>query len=339
VLVNVTIGANTNLKIEAVNVMPDTSTLLEELKTVKSIEIEGLKVDKDNLGQPQRWINHLGKATHLKVEQIDLKNITFKILDLELGPFEGKVGLAESKELKSIGLRTTDNTLSVQVTPQGSNYNVMLSGANWALPVNSNIVFDEVKATGILSQNGVDFSRVEGSIYGGSVTAKAVVDWSNQWLAAGNFDLVKASLPPILKAFNSSVSIDGKLNLTGIFSCKSDIAAKLTDSPDIAASFEARDGKVNGVDLVRAVMFRNNQSLAGDSTNFDKLTGSLQLNGGHYQYKKLVLETSQFHAKGNLDIQPNRDISGMINADLVAQSRRLYTNFGLAGKVNAVKRQ
>ncbi len=339
VLGNITIGANTSLKIEAVNVIPDTSTLLEEVKTVKSIEIEGLKVDKDNLGQPQQWISHLGKATHLKVEQIDLKNISLKIRDLELGPFDGKVGLTESKELKNISLNTADHTLSVQVTPQGSNYDVVLTGEDWALPVNSKIVFDDVKATGILNPTGVDFSNIEGSIYGGSINAKAVVDWSNQWLVAGNFDLARANLPLLLKAFSSSASIDGKLDLTGIFSCKSDIAAKLTDSPDIAASFEARDGKVNGVDLVRAVMFRNNQSLTGDSTYFDKLTGSLQLNDGHYQYRKLALETSQFHAKGNLDIQPNQDISGMINADLVAESRRLYTNFGLAGKVNAVKRQ
>jgi hypothetical protein len=44
-------------------------------------------------------------------------------------------------------------------------------------------------------------------------------------------------------------------------------------------------------------------------------------------------------AQGNLDIQPNQDISGNVSASLVAQSRRLQAKFDLTGKVNNVKQR
>jgi hypothetical protein len=77
----------------------------------------------------------------------------------------------------------------------------------------------------------------------------------------------------------------------------------------------------------------------GDSTRFDKLTGSVKIKNGSYQYRQLALKSDQFQASGNVDIQPNQEISGNISANLAAQSRRLQANFNLAGTVSNVKRQ
>ncbi len=337
VLSNVAIGDKDGLKIEAINVLPDTSSILEKVKLVKSLEFEGLKITQDNFGQPQPWINNLGKAKNLKIEQINLKKIVLQIRELAIGTFDGKVELSELRELKSYHLNS--NTLSAQITPQGSSFDVALTGTSWPLPMHPKVVFDEIKAKGKLDQTQINFSEIVGNIYGGNLKAKAAVDWSSEWSAAGNFDLSNATLPRLLSAFGSSASIDGKLELAGLFSTRSAQAAQLLDAPEIVASFEVRDGKINGVDLTRAVLFRNQQSLAGDPTQFDTLTGNVELKSGAYQYRQLALDTAQFHARGNLDIQANQDISGKVSADLAAQSRRLQARFDLAGKVGAVQRQ
>ncbi len=338
-LANIAIGNNSSLKIESVNVSPEISTLFEEVKKVESLEFEGVNIDQDNLGQPQQWINGLGKAEHLKVEQIKLKKIMFKIRELELGPFEGKVELDESKAFKNYNLTASNYALSLQLTPQGASYDVALTAGKWPLPVSPKIVFDELKAEGTMNHGQINFNRIEGNIYGGTITGKAIVNWSNQWVVSGNFDLFKANLPPLLKAFNSGVSIEGKVNLAGDFTSQSSVAAMLGDAPDITANFDLRDGKINDIDLERAVLSREDKSLLGPPTHFDKLSGNLRLKGGQYQYRQLALDTDQFHAVGNVDIQPNQDISGTISAELVAQSRRLHTSFDLAGKVGDVKRQ
>jgi hypothetical protein len=332
------IGADSAQKIASVNIVPDTSSLSEDVKMLRSLEIKGLKIEQENFAQPLQWISSLGQAQHLKVEQITLKNINLKIKDLELAPFDGKVALTESRELKSIDLNTDDETLAMQITPQGSSFKITFTGTNWALPMNPKVVFGELKAKGTLNQSLIIFNLVEGTIYGGSFIGKAALDWSNQWSIAGNFDLTNANMPEILKAFASGASIDGKLNLAGIFSCKSNQAATLTDAPEVNASFEVKNGKINGVELTRAVLSKDNQSLAGDSTQFDKLTGSVQIKNGSYQYKELALKSDQFHANGNVYVQRNQGVSGNISANLVAQSRRLQARFDLAGTVNNVKR-
>ena len=339
VLRNVAIGANSSQKIETVNIVPDTSSLSEDVKMLRSLELEGLKIEQENFGQPLQWITSLSKAQHLKVEHITLNKIVLKIKDLELAPFDGKVTLTESRELKSIDLMSVDETLAMQITPQGSSFDIAFIGNNWALPMNPKFVFSELKAKGSIKQSLIFFNQIEGIIYGGSLTGKAALDWSNQWSLAGNFNLINANLPKILNAFGSSASVDGKFNLAGIFSCKSKLAAALTDAPEINANFTVQNGKINGVELDRAVLSKSSQSLAGDSTRFDKLTGSVQIKNGSYHYRQLVLKSDQFYAEGNVDIQPNQDISGSISADLAAQSRRLQASFNLTGTVNNVKRQ
>jgi len=337
VLGNISIGNTSNLKIETINVMPETSTLFEKMEVVKSLEIDGVKIEQENFGQATHWINNTGKDQHMRIEQINLKNVSLKIHDLELGPYGGKVEFGEAHELKNINLNSADQALLVQIFPQDGSSNIAITAKNWQLPVNPKIVFDELYATGELVQNQINFSQLKGEIYGGQFTANAVVDWTNQWSASGNYNLAKASMSQILKAFSSSSSIAGKLNLIGSFSCKSTEAAKLTEASYVTANFDISNGSLNGVELTRAVLSRG--MLSGDSTHFDKLSGSMQVKSGLYQYRKLILESPQFHAKGNVDILANQDISGEISANLVAQSRRFYANFGLTGKVNDVKRQ
>ncbi len=339
VLKNISIGANSAQKIEALNIVPVTSSLSEEVKILKSIEIKGLKIEQENFGQPLQWVSNISKAQHLKVGQITLNKLILKIKDIELAPFNGKVTLTESRELKSIDLMTNDETLAMQITPQGSSFAIAFSGTNWALPMNPKFMFSELKAKGIIKQSLLFFNEIEGTIYGGSFTGKAALDWSNQWSIAGNFELSNANLPEILKAFGSSASVDGKLKLAGIFSCQSKLAAALTGAPEISAYFTVQNGKINGVELDRAVLSKNSQSLAGDSTRFDKLTGNVKIKNRGYHYRQLVLKSDQFYAEGNVDIKPNQDISGNINANLAAESRRLQARFDLAGKVNNVKRQ
>ncbi len=339
VLKNITIGADSAQKIEAINIAPVRLGLSEGVKTIKSIDIEGLKIEQENFGLALQWIASLSKAQNFKIEQITLHKIVLKIKDFELLPLDGKVMLTESRELKTIDLITGDETLAMQLTPQGSNFDIALVGTKWALPMNAKVVFSELKAKGSVKQSSILFDQIEGTIYGGSFTGKAALGWSNQWSLAGKFDLSNANLPEIMKAFASSASVDGKFKLAGIFSCQSKLAAALTNAPEINANFTAQNGKINGVELDRALLSKNSQSLAGDSTRFDKLTGSVKIKNGSYQYRQLVLRSDQFYADGNVDIQPNQDISGRINADLAAQSRRLQASFTLAGKVSNVKRQ
>ncbi len=337
VLGNVAIG-NT-LKATSVQVIPDSATLFDDVKYVKSLTIQGLVIEQNNADESLQAIQNIGKAPSLKIEQLNLSDLSFKLKDLALGPFDGKLALNEANELNYIDLHSVDNTLTAQIKPLGADYAVTLTGTKWALPLNPTIVFDELKANASIHQSQITFSQIDGALFGGNINAKAVLDWSGDWHTTGSFTLINANAPQLLKAFASKASIDGKANLTGDFTSQSAAALTLTNTPTITANIALKNGKINGVDLEHALMTQQNVSLAGGATNFDKLSANLHVKDGQYHYKQIALETSQFHVNGNIEIAQNQAISGRVNAALNAQSRRLQANFGLGGTLDNVKRQ
>ena len=333
------ISIGDTLKATSMQMMPDTGTLFEDVKRVKSLTIKGLVINESNVAESLALINHIGKAQSLKVEQLNISDLRFKVKDLVLGPFDGNLVLNEARELNSVNLNSVDHTLSARIMPQGVGYAIALTGTNWPLPLNPNMVFGELKANASIHQNQITFNQVDGVMFGGNISGNALLDWSNGWHTTGNFMLTNANAPQLLKAFASKASVEGKVNVTGEFACESTEAAKLTATPTITANIVLQNGKIKGVDLAHTVMFNQNTSLAGEATSFDKLTTNLQVKDGQYHYRQIMLDNKQFHVNGNMDIAQNQAISGRVNAVLVAQSRRLQASFGLAGTLSDVKRQ
>jgi hypothetical protein len=328
-----------SLKIDSVYVSPVISTLFENVKVVESLKLSGINLEQGAAGKVLQRTNNLSKAEHVKIKRINFNQVNLKVLDLSLESLEGEIALDETRGVTSISMNNPDHAISIQLAPQGVGFNISLTATHWPLPFNPKIVFEELNARGTFNADQVNFSQINASIYGGNLTARAIVSWSKQWVAAGNFSLTQANTPQLLKAFSSDGDIEGKLNLTGDFAGTSDSAAKLASEAEVNSSFEIRSGKINGIDLERAVLSSGDKSLAGDATDFSKLTGAIKVKGGRSQYKKLLLQAPQLQVQGNVDIQPNQDISGNISASLAAQSRRLQAKFDLTGKVNNVKQR
>ena len=131
--------------------------------------------------------------------------------------------------------------------------------------------------------------------------------------------------------------VDGQLALEANFSGKAREASKLANAVITNANFDVRQGRIQGLALARGVLSPGRQSLAGDNTDFDKLTGSVKINQNHYQFGKLVLASPQFNANGFININANQTVSGRISADLAAQSRRLQASFGITGRGRDLK--
>src|SRR5690606_16573874 len=158
-------------------------------------------------------------SAHLKIGQIALKNISFNIPGLELTPFDGSVELLPSGGFGMIELNSTDQNLALQFMPQVGNYRVTVEASNWQ-PAWTQLRFSKFSADGVADENQVRFNQIEGELYGGSMKAVGVVEWSTQPIASGNFELEKIRLPLALSAIKSSASVDGSLNASASFLSK-----------------------------------------------------------------------------------------------------------------------
>ena len=339
VLGNVSIGKINGYQIESIYVVPTRASLFENEKVVKSAVLEGMKVNQANFTPLTQLIKNISNAEGLKIEDLHLKNIAINIRDVDLGVFDGKLKLSEFMQLEGIDLISTDNTLNITILSSDSDVvnNLILNAHNWALPLGPKVVFSRLTARGVAKQDGINFSHVSGELYGGSINGKLAVDWSSRWQVAGNVDLRGLNASQMLTAVNSPTLIEGKLKLSCNFSSKTSQFNRIVDEADLNADFVINDGSIRNVDLARAVIANGDHSLMGDDTHFDRLSGSLQLKNGVYQYRKVVLQSPQFNASAYFDVLPNQLISGKVSANLQAQSRRLQSNFTLEGTSNNVR--
>ncbi len=339
---NVAIGDA--LKVPSIQVMPDVGTLFDDVKRVKSAQIQGVTIDRNNLEASLNLIKQLKRAPTLQIAQLNMSNLRFKANDLVLGPFDGNLVLSAAGALTSLDLHSIDSALIVQINPLGDDYAVTLTGNHWLLPFKPNIVFETLKVGASLHQNQLTFNQIEGAIFGGNISATAVLVWSDGWRASGKFKLTSANTPQLLTAFASKINVkekanvEGKLSMAGDFSSQSIEALKLADATSIFANIMLKNGNINGVDLAKAVL-NQSASLAGEATEFDTLSANLQVKNGNYHYKQILLNAKQFHANGDVNIDQNQLLTGRVSAYLAAQSRRLQANFILGGTINQVKRQ
>ena len=333
-LSDITVGADKDIGIRSVQVVPELSTLFDEEKNLKSIEINELTVDTASLRRQMQWLQSLADNDDLKIGQITLKDLTLSAPGFGAMAFDGNLDRSASGAFSRLGLSGVEQNLTLELLPQDDNYRVHLQASNWQMPLVNGLRFDSFNAVGITDGNQVRFSSMEGELYGGSFKATGVLAWSAQPVASGNFELEQVRLSPALSAMKSSAVIEGTLNATATFTSQVNEGEQLADAAEIDASFQVRDGRFNGIDLANHMV---SGSGSGNATRFDRLSGKLQLRQGVYQYRQLVLEAPQLKARGNLDVQSNQDVSGSISAELAIPSRRIKSNLVVEGKVGSVR--
>jgi hypothetical protein len=337
VLDGVSVGTLLDIKASTVHVFPVLSTIFDEAKAFKSIEIEALALDQDNVDRPLKWVNSSNKRNKLTVDQIFLTKSSIKLHGVEQPVFfNSDIALTPLGKLNNAKLYTDNHKLAVEVLPKNDTYEINLTANEWQPPLGAAIMFDELSAKGIANKDGINLSHIEGKLYGGNLNAQIDIHWVNQWSATGAFEISKINLEEITPHFSDSAPLNGRLNSTATFSLKADGLAKLVDAPDINANFEITNGQVNDIDLVRAMQVTG-QEQAGGYTRFEKLSGHWALKERRYQLRQLALKAGQLLVRGDIDISPDQDVSGKIATELVLKSRHLQSRFNVSGKMGSVR--
>ena len=334
VLDGVTIGELSDVKIASIRISPELSTVFGKIKTLKSIEIETLTLDRNSLERPVKWMSSANKQGKLKFDRIFLTGTSIRIPNLELPPINGDIKLSSSGELRNATLNTDDHKIMIKITPNNQTYEIDLVANDWQPPLGSPVIFDQLSAKAEADSNQIIFSQIGGALYGGTIKAQMTVNWANAWNVSGNFELSRLNLQEIIPKFTSDITLKGKLNANANFSLQAADFVKLVDAPVINASFVAHNGSINGIDLIRAMRTIGKANAVSGSTRFDKFSGKMLLKDGHYQYRQLTLKEGQFLANGEADIFENR-LSGNINIELTTKSRQQRSRLGLSGQLSS----
>lgn len=308
------IGKKDEVVIGELEIVPELLSLFSGARAIRLLRAEKVELKEAALAIPDRMPKG-GEPVH--VRRLVLLDVRLQHSALKLPPFNVDAQMGAGLEVEMARIGTSDGALRLLVDPDGSGRAIVKLEANrWRLPLAAaQLVFDSLKADGILTGKRLELSKIEGRQYGGTLQASARVDWARSWQVSGTAILAGMDLAAAQLALGREPRLSGKLGANAKF-------AAMAKSPDQLAGALAVDGPFNVSEaLYRGVDFSKVGDLtggmgAGGSTRFDELRGVLQLRGKHMRINNLCAKSSALRAAGFVDIAPDQTLTGRLDVSV-----------------------
>jgi hypothetical protein len=317
-LERVSIGKLEDIKIESIVVDAGPLALLAVPVEIEHAEAVAVRVPEDALALVPAWTRAAPGAPGFSVRRLKLRSVKVGLRALDLAAFDVEAAFAHDGRLERAVL--SDGRLRVALAPKNGSLAVQLDARNWQAPLGPALVFDELRAAGVLGPKEARFTAIEGRLGPGTVKATARASWASGIRVEGDFSLAGCDLAQLLGVFTRDFTASGTLNANGAYQLEAGKLDELFAAPRVEASFTVERGVLNNVDIVRAVQSPSREGLRGGRTQFNDLAGTLQLANNTYSYRDLRLASGPMSASGSVEIAPNGELSGRISAQVGSKS-------------------
>jgi len=336
----ITVGKTDDIKVETVTVTPDLFSLLGSTKVIKSIEIHALILTQNAIGKIPAWskpddTKPPQQQPQVRVESIRLVNALVRHDKASFGPFDARVSLNSKGEPEDALITTQDGKLKASVKPDKSHYLIDASAKSWTLPTGPAIVFDELVIKGVATLNDADFSQVSAKLYGGTVNGTATAGWQKGLQFKGNFDVNQVELKSLVPLLAPGANMSGKLTAKPVFSVSAADANQLMSALRLDTPFNVQNGVLHGVDIRQAATNLIKQGAGGGETDFDQLSGHLNMEGNAFRFTQVKIASGVLAADGNVNISPKKELSGRINAQVKALGTSANVPLNVAGTIDS----
>jgi len=308
-LKNVTIGGQQELQAANIVLNFDLATLFTGIKEIPRVEISDMEISAENFNKALPWLVAAGRDGQHPVQRITLHSVRIKGFTLPV--VSGGLDFSPQGELIKAVLNSEDKKIQVQLQPQQSSWKFDLSLKGGSLPLLSDIMFDELHASGLADASGVNVNQIEGFLYGGKLTGNTRVTWSKGWQMLGQVSVQSMELQAVFPKFGLEGKLDGdaSLNLLG------KNLTSLAQSPQITGKFLVKKGAINTIDLLEAAR-PGGTIVVGGRTHFDEASGTLQVANNSYQLRQIQMAGGQMSANGSLDVAADKKLSGKLSVNL-----------------------
>ncbi len=201
--------------------------------------------------------------------------------------------------------------------PQPSGLAVEFSAKNWSTPTDPKVTFERLDASGDLVGDRLVMSRVDGLLNDGLLKGDFALDWGTSVAAEGRFSATNLELQSLIARFTREFSIGGRLDAQGTFRARAGSLPGLFENATLDAEFRVKRGVVYNADILTATR----DKAMGGSTQFEELTGTVNMAGGAISFRHLQLGSGLITAKGALEITPSRQLAGRFTVSLKGQGQ------------------
>lgn len=331
----ITVGTAEDIKLGKVRVTPDLFSLLESSKVIKSIEIESLTLTQKAIERIPAWRKSPQQLPQVRIESVRINTLWVNSGTATLGPFEARIALDRKGEAQNISIDSRDSKFKAVIVPGQSHYLIDASAKAWTLPLGPPIVFDELTVKGVATLHDLDLVLVSAKLYGGTAHGKMTLGWQNGIRFSGNIDVNEVEMQKISSMLSPKTHVSGKLRAKPVLLASAASADQLTKALRLETSFTVRNGMIHGVDIQKAATGLAQQGPAGGETHFEQLSGHLLMQGGGYRFTQIRITSGALAADGDVNISPNKALSGRINAQVKAMGGSVGVPLNVAGTLSA----
>jgi hypothetical protein len=309
-LQNVTMGNAQEVKVVAVVLNFDPLSLFSAIKEISNAELQSVALDGRNLDQVAGWLKGLGGDAQYPLHHLTIKSLQVNSEGVNLPSMQGSADLAQGAFTR-VMLHSEDEKLNVELqAAQNNSWQLSFGIKERALPLLPGVMFGDFSAKGDISDGEVNFTEIDAHAYGGIWSGRGKLGWRKGWQVQGRIQAKTMELEKLFPQFGLS----GEVFAEGNFSSQSAKLAQLGDAPRLDGSFMAKNGVINGMDMTETARLSSQEHLPGGRTNFDELTGALQLENHNLHFRQVKIASGTLIANGSFDVTAGSQLSGSFNA-------------------------
>ncbi|MDO8208548.1 MAG: AsmA-like C-terminal region-containing protein, partial [Gallionella sp.] len=309
-LSDVYIGEAKQIQARQAQVNFSVAALFSSVKSIGSIELDGVQVNGAALRQVSGWLQQTAADPQYPIRRIALTKVQLDADGIQFSDVDGELTFDAAGRFTQARFNADGHKLALEISA-ASEQKLALSITlrDSALPLLPNWVFEDMKATGELSRDELRITELDSRIMGGVLTGDVRINWRAGWRVQG------ALVAKVIPLQNINKLLSGDLDGSARFQMQAANLAKLADAAVLNGAFSVKKGLINGVDIVETTRLRSRESLPGGRTHFDELSGELSYANGSYQFRQLKMKDNMVKAFGSLTVRRQK-LTGNISADL-----------------------
>ncbi len=308
---DVKIGAAGELTVSSATLNFDLLSLLSDSKTIKDLELQDMALDGKHLGIVSVWLKGMGDDAQFPLEHVTLRNLKV-VTDVMAVPLLQGGADFELGEFSRLVLHSEDEKLNVELKVVANRTQIAFGIRDSVLPLLPSAMFSSFNARGEINENEINISDLDAHAYAGIWSGKGKLNWSRGWKFDASIQAKTMELAELFPQYGLSgdVFVDGELMANAA------TLSSLAKTLRIDASFEAKRGVINGIDMVETARLATREHLVGGRTNFDELNGSFVAEDGRVRFRSVRITSGMLKASGTFEAAADGQLSGAFNSEI-----------------------
>ena len=316
----VVIGRDPQMRVGVIRANPDLNTLLDERATLRTLALENVTVPKEFLAV---LLQDKGLRRGVGAQRVSAKGLKIDAPELGLGGLDFEATLSPDGALRSASFSDAGQ-LSVRLEPRGGKAAIEISASTLPIPVGVDFGLSDFSGKGTVTASEMVLTNVEARAFGGRIFGSVRLRWSNGWsldgdLSARQMDAVKLA-GPLVGA--GTLQGKGRLSMRGL------LPERMILNSQFDGSFSVQKGLVSNVDMTRLLQ---GSGSGGGTTPFSEMSGDFSADPNRLLVRNIRLAAGLLSGAGQLEMDPQKNLSGRMQIELRAQSVQARSTLGVTG--------